>query len=247
MSALSQPTWGKKEMLVLSHVTASYGDVRALNDVSLEVKKGEIFALLGANGAGKSSTLRSIVGLLKISQGAIEFLGQRIENRNPVDIVRRGISMVFEGRRIFPELTVRENLVAGAYLIKDAKVRQERMAELFERFPRLAERQSQLAGSLSGGEQQMLAIARALISKPSLLLMDEPSMGLAPKVVDEVFRIIVELNAAGTTILLVEQNAQRALEIATRAAVLETGHVALAGSAAELLNNEKVRAAYLGM
>jgi branched-chain amino acid transport system ATP-binding protein len=234
-------------MLVLSHVTASYGDVRALNDVSLEVKKGEIFALLGANGAGKSSTLRSIVGLLKVSQGTIEFLGQRIENRNPVDIVKRGISMVFEGRRIFPELTVRENLVAGAYLIKDAKIRQERMAELLERFPRLAERQSQLAGSLSGGEQQMLAIARALISKPSLLLMDEPSMGLAPKVVDEVFRIIVELNAAGTTILLVEQNAQRALEIATRAAVLETGHVVLAGSAAELLNNEKVRAAYLGM
>ncbi|MGC8787111.1 MAG: ABC transporter ATP-binding protein, partial [Anaerolineae bacterium] len=170
-------------MLVLNNVSASYGDVRALNNVSLEVKKGEIFALLGANGAGKSSTLRSIVGLLRVSQGTIEFQGQRIENRNPVDIVKRGISLVFEGRRVFPELTVRENLIAGAYMVKDAKVRQERMAELFERFPRLAERQAQLAGSLSGGEQQMLAIARALISKPSLLLMDEPSMGLAPKVV----------------------------------------------------------------
>ncbi|MBC7261737.1 MAG: ABC transporter ATP-binding protein [Chloroflexi bacterium] len=234
-------------MLVLNNVSASYGDVRALNNVSLEVKKGEIFALLGANGAGKSSTLRSIVGLLRVSQGTIEFQGQRIENRNPVDIVKRGISLVFEGRRVFPELTVRENLIAGAYMVKDAKVRQERMAELFERFPRLAERQAQLAGSLSGGEQQMLAIARALISKPSLLLMDEPSMGLAPKVVDEVFQVIVELNNAGTTILLVEQNAQRALEIATRAAVLETGRVVLTGTAAELLQHEQVRAAYLGM
>lgn len=234
-------------MLVLNNVSASYGDVRALDNVSLKVDRGEIFALLGANGAGKTSTLRSIVGLLKVSQGTIEFLGQRIENHNPVDIVRRGISLVFEGRRVFPELTVRENLIAGAYMVKDAKVRQERMAELFERFPRLAERQSQLAGSLSGGEQQMLAIARALITKPSLLLMDEPSMGLAPKVVDEVFRVIVELNTAGTTILLVEQNAQRALEIATRAAVLETGRVVLTGKADELLHHERVRTAYLGM
>lgn len=234
-------------MLVLSNVSASYGDVRALDHISLEVKKGEIFALLGANGAGKSSTLRSIIGLLKVTQGTIEFLGQRIENRNPVDIVRRGISLVFEGRRVFPELTVRENLIAGAYMIKDAKVRHERMMELLERFPRLAERHSQLAGSLSGGEQQMLAIARALISKPVLLLMDEPSMGLAPKVVDEVFRIITELNTAGTTILLVEQNAQRALEIATRAAVLETGRVVLTGTAAEVLHHEQVRTAYLGM
>lgn len=234
-------------MLVLNNVSASYGDVRALDNVSLQVDKGEIFALLGANGAGKTSTLRSIVGLLKVSQGTIEFLGQRIENRNPVDIVKRGISLVFEGRRVFPELTVRENLIAGAYMVKDAKVRHERMSELFARFPRLAERQSQLAGSLSGGEQQMLAIARALISNPSLLLMDEPSMGLAPKVVDEVFQVIIELNTAGTTILLVEQNAQRALEIATRAAVLETGRVVLTGKAEDLLHHEQVRAAYLGM
>jgi branched-chain amino acid transport system ATP-binding protein len=234
-------------MLVLNNVSASYGDVHALKDISLRVDEGEIFALLGANGAGKSSTLRSILGLLKLSQGSIEFQGERIHNRSTVDIVRRGISMVFEGRHVFPELTVQENMLAGAYLVRDTKVRQERMADLYGRFPRLAERQSQVAGSLSGGEQQMLAIARALISKPVLLLMDEPSMGLAPKVVDEVFQVIVELNKAGTTILLVEQNARRALEIATRASVLETGRVVLSGAAAELLEHEAVRTAYLGM
>ena len=234
-------------MLVLDSVSASYGDVPALKNVSLHVKQGEIFALLGANGAGKTSTLHSIVGLVKVSQGTIEFLGERIENRSTVSIVRRGISLVFEGRRLFPELTVRENMLAGAYVVKDPVTRQTRLLELFDRFPRLAERESQLAGSLSGGEQQMLAIARALISKPALLLMDEPSMGLAPLVVDEVFRVIAELNAAGTTILLVEQNAHRALEIASRAAVLETGNIALSGSADELLDNEAVRSAYLGI
>jgi branched-chain amino acid transport system ATP-binding protein len=234
-------------VLVLDSVSASYGDVPALKNVSLHVKQGEIFALLGANGAGKTSTLHSIVGLVKVSQGTIEFLGERIENRSTVSIVRRGISLVFEGRRLFPELTVRENMLAGAYVVKDPVTRQTRLLELFDRFPRLAERESQLAGSLSGGEQQMLAIARALISKPALLLMDEPSMGLAPLVVDEVFRVIAELNAAGTTILLVEQNAHRALEIASRAAVLETGNIALSGSADELLDNEAVRSAYLGI
>jgi branched-chain amino acid transport system ATP-binding protein len=234
-------------VLVLDSVSASYGDVPALKNVSLHVKQGEIFALLGANGAGKTSTLHSIVGLVKASQGTIEFLGERIENRSTVSIVRRGISLVFEGRRLFPELTVRENMLAGAYVVKDPVTRQTRLLELFDRFPRLAERESQLAGSLSGGEQQMLAIARALISKPALLLMDEPSMGLAPLVVDEVFRVIAELNAAGTTILLVEQNAHRALEIASRAAVLETGNIALSGSADELLDNEAVRSAYLGI
>jgi branched-chain amino acid transport system ATP-binding protein len=234
-------------MLVLNSVNASYGDVHALKGVSLRVEKGEIFALLGANGAGKSSTLRSIVGLLKIQQGSIEFQGQRIDNRSTVDIVRRGISLVFEGRHVFPELTVHENMLAGAYLVRDAKTRRERTTELYDRFPRLAERQSQVAGSLSGGEQQMLAIARALISKPKLLLMDEPSMGLAPKVVDEVFEVVVKLNSEGTTVLLVEQNARRALEIATRASVLETGSVVLSGTAGELLDQEAVRTAYLGM
>lgn len=234
-------------MLVLNSVNASYGDVHALKGVSLRVEKGEIFALLGANGAGKSSTLRSIVGLLKIQQGSIEFQGQRIDNRSTVDIVRRGISLVFEGRHVFPELTVHENMLAGAYLVRDAKTRRERTTELYDRFPRLAERQSQVAGSLSGGEQQMLAIARALISKPKLLLMDEPSMGLAPKVVDEVFEVVVKLNSEGTTVLLVEQNARRALEIATRGSVLETGSVVLSGTAGELLDQEAVRTAYLGM
>jgi branched-chain amino acid transport system ATP-binding protein len=234
-------------MLVLNSVSASYGDVRALNDISFRVEKGEIFALLGANGAGKSSTLRSIVGLLKVSQGSIEFLGERVENRRTPEIVRRGMSLVFEGRHVFPELTVRENMLAGAYMVRDSRQRQQSMERLFERFPRLSERQSQLAGSLSGGEQQMLAIARALISEPCMLLMDEPSMGLAPMVVDEIFRVIVELNAAGTTILLVEQNARKALEVASRASVLETGRVVLSGKASDLLNNEAVRTAYLGM
>lgn len=234
-------------MLVLNSVSASYGDVNALNDISFRVDKGEIFALLGANGAGKSSTLRTIVGLLKVSQGSIEFLGERVENRRTPEIVRRGMSLVFEGRHVFPELTVRENMLAGAYMVRNSRQRQQSMEKLFERFPRLSERQSQLAGSLSGGEQQMLAIARALISEPSMLLMDEPSMGLAPMVVDEIFRVIVELNAAGTTILLVEQNARKALEVASRASVLETGRVVLSGKASDLLNNEAVRTAYLGM
>lgn len=241
------PTWGTDEMLVLNKVGASYGEVRALDNVSINVDRGEIVALLGANGAGKTSTLRCITGLLKISQGTIRFLGEPIENRRTVDIVGRGISMVFEGRRLFPELTVRENLLAGGFLVRDAAEVRARMAHVHEMFPRLAERRSQLAGSLSGGEQQMLAIARSLMSEPLLLLMDEPSMGLAPRLVDEVFQIMTEINASGTTILLVEQNARRALEIASRAYVLEAGEIVLSGSGVELLDNEAVRAAYLGM
>ena len=241
------PTWETDEMLVLNKVGASYGEVRALDNVSMYVDRGEIVALLGANGAGKTSTLRCITGLLKISQGTIRFLGEPIENRRTVDIVGRGISMVFEGRRLFPELTVRENLLAGGFLVRDAAEVRARMAHVYEMFPRLAERRSQLAGSLSGGEQQMLAIARSLMSEPLLLLMDEPSMGLAPRLVDEVFQIMTEINASGTTILLVEQNARRALEIASRAYVLEAGEIVLSGSGVELLDNEAVRAAYLGM
>lgn len=234
-------------MLVLENVMASYGDLHALKGVSLRVEKGEIFALLGANGAGKSTTLRSILGLIKVQTGSIEFQGQRIENRRTSNIVKSGISLVFEGRHVFPELTVIENIRAGAYLVRDAKVVEQRTQELFEEFPLLAERESQLAGSLSGGEQQMLAIARALIAKPTLLLMDEPSMGLAPKIVDEVFRVMVELNQKGTTILLVEQNARRALEVAHHASVLESGRVVLSGTPEELLQNRAVQTAYLGM
>jgi branched-chain amino acid transport system ATP-binding protein len=234
-------------MLVLSDVEASYGDLRALNGVSLRVEKGEIFALLGANGAGKSTTLRCIVGLMKVRGGTIEFEGRRIENQTTSTIVKSGIGLVFEGRHVFPELTVLENLLAGAYLVKEARAVEQRTQELFEQFPRLAERKSQQAGSLSGGEQQMLAIARALIAKPTLLLMDEPSMGLAPKVVDEVFRVVVDLNQKGTTVLLVEQNARRALEVAHHASVLESGQVVLTGTPAELLQNRAVQTAYLGM
>jgi branched-chain amino acid transport system ATP-binding protein len=234
-------------MLVLSDVMASYGDLKALNGVSLRVEKGEIFALLGANGAGKSTTLRSILGLIKVRGGSIEFQGERIDNRPTTKIVKSGISLVFEGRHVFPELTVLENILAGAYLVKDAKVIEQRTQELFEQFPRLAERKSQLAGSLSGGEQQMLAIARALIAKPTLLLMDEPSMGLAPLIVDEVFEVMVNLNKKGTTILLVEQNARRALEVAHHASVLESGRVVLAGTPEQLLQNRAIQTAYLGM
>ena len=234
-------------MLVLNDVMASYGDLRALNGVSLRVEQGEIFALLGANGAGKSTTLRSILGLIKVRGGTIEFQGQRIDNQSTSKIVKSGISLVFEGRHVFPELTVLENILAGAYLVRDTRIVEQRTQELFEQFPRLAERKSQLAGSLSGGEQQMLAIARALIAKPTLLLMDEPSMGLAPLVVDEVFRVMVDLNKKGTTILLVEQNARRALEVAHHASVLESGQVVLSGTPAELLENRAVQTAYLGM
>jgi branched-chain amino acid transport system ATP-binding protein len=234
-------------MLELREVRALYGNVLALDGVSMTVNRGEIVALLGANGAGKTSTLRSVIGLLGTRQGSITFEGDQIENRSTVEIVRRGISMVFEGRRLFPELTVKENLVAGGFLLDNSELLKSRLSQMCEMFPRLAERQSQLAGSLSGGEQQMLAIARALMSSPALLLMDEPSMGLAPKIVDDVFRVLESINSRGTTVLLVEQNARRALEVASRAYVLETGKVALSGTATELLSNEAVRSAYLGM
>jgi branched-chain amino acid transport system ATP-binding protein len=233
-------------MLTLDRVTASYGSIPVLRDVSLEVREGEIVALLGANGAGKTTTLRCIVGLLKPQGGRVMFRGEDITRRSTVEVVRRGVSMVFEGRRVFPELTVWENLVIGGYLVKEAGERQRLLTQMLERFPRLAERKSQLAGSLSGGEQQMLAIARALMSRPSLLLLDEPSMGLAPKVVEEVFDIIVGLHREGTTILLVEQNAARALEIADRAYVLQTGSIVLQGGAKDLLDDPTVRRAYLG-
>ncbi|MEW6048374.1 MAG: ABC transporter ATP-binding protein [Bacillota bacterium] len=233
-------------MLNLDRVTASYGSIPALRDVSLEVRDGEVVALLGANGAGKTTTLRCIVGLLRPQGGRVTFRGEDITRRSTVEVVRKGVSMVFEGRRVFPELTVWENLLIGGYLVKEAGERQRLLAQMLDRFPRLAERKGQLAGSLSGGEQQMLAMARALMSRPSLLLLDEPSMGLAPKVVDEVFDIIVGLHREGTTILLVEQNAARALEIADRAYVLETGSIVLQGTAKDLLDDPTVRRAYLG-
>jgi len=233
-------------MLRLENLTVAYGAIRALHGISLEVEEGEIVALIGANGAGKSTTLRAISGLVRPQGGRIFFGGKEITRFPPDRIVALGISHVPEGRRVFTRLTVSENLELGAYVRKSKKEVREAMERVFRRFPRLLERKSQLAGTLSGGEQQMLAIGRALMSEPRLLLMDEPSMGLAPMLVREIFAIIKELNEAGTTILLVEQNAQMALSVARRAYVLETGAITLAGPAADLARRKEVREAYLG-
>ncbi len=234
-------------MLKVSEVSAAYGPIRALHDVSLEVGEGQIVALLGANGAGKSSTLRVISGLLRPSGGSVEFLGQPIHRRSPEDIVALGISHVPEGRELFPELTVLENLELGAYTRRDRDGIRRDIDRVCEYFPILAERRQQHASSLSGGEQQMLAIARGLMSRPKLLLLDEPSLGLAPLIVKEIFQIIETINREDkVTILLVEQNANMALSIATYAYVLETGRIALADTGPSLRENEAVRRSYLG-
>ena len=223
-----------------------YGAIHALKGISLEVKEGEIVTLIGANGAGKSTTLRTISGLLKPKTGSITFLGQNIEGVRAHEIVKKGISQVPEGRRVFAEMTVMENLDLGAFVRKDKAGIQQDLKHVFELFPRLEERKNQSAGTLSGGEQQMLAMGRALMSRPKLLLLDEPSMGLAPLLFKEIFNIIVDINKSGTTVLLVEQNANMALSIANRAYVLETGRITLSGSAKELAASEDVRKAYLG-
>ena len=233
-------------MLELNNVDVHYGVIHALKNISLRVEKGEIVTLIGANGAGKTTTLRTISGLIKPTNGSITFKGQRIEGKNAPDIVRAGISHVPEGRRIFPDMTVRENLELGAFLRKDKDQIQKDMELVYSRFPILKNRSKQNAGTLSGGEQQMLAIGRALMSRPELLLMDEPSMGLAPLLVNEIFSIIKEINEQGTTILLVEQNANIALSIAHRAYVIETGSIVLEGSGKELANSEHIKKAYLG-
>lgn len=233
-------------MLELNNVNVHYGVIHALKNISLRVEKGEIVTLIGANGAGKTTTLRTISGLIKPTNGSITFKGQRIEGKNAPDIVRAGISHVPEGRRIFPDMTVRENLELGAFLRKDKDQIQKDMELVYSRFPILKNRSKQNAGTLSGGEQQMLAIGRALMSRPELLLMDEPSMGLAPLLVNEIFSIIKEINEQGTTILLVEQNANIALSIAHRAYVIETGSIVLEGSGKELANSEQIKKAYLG-
>jgi len=233
-------------MLELNNVDVHYGVIHALKNISLRVEKGEIVTLIGANGAGKTTTLRTISGLIKPTNGSITFKGQRIEGKNAPDIVRAGISHVPEGRRIFPDMTVRENLELGAFLRKDKDQIQKDMELVYSRFPILKNRSKQNAGTLSGGEQQMLAIGRALMSRPELLLMDEPSMGLAPLLVNEIFSIIKEINEQGTTILLVEQNANIALSIAHRAYVIETGSIVLEGSGKELANSEQIKKAYLG-
>jgi branched-chain amino acid transport system ATP-binding protein len=233
-------------MLKVENLDVYYGNIRALREVSFEVKKGEIVTLIGANGAGKTTVLHAISGLVPVRSGKVDFLDQDLTTMAPHKIVQLGLAHVPEGRRIFANLTVKENLEMGAYTRKDTKAVKSDYEQVFTRFPRLKERLNQMAGTLSGGEQQMLAIGRTLMSRPKLVLMDEPSMGLAPLLVGEIFNIIKEINAAGTTILLVEQNAQMALSIADRAYVLETGRVFLQGDAKTLADSEEVRKAYLG-
>ena len=232
-------------LLAVQDLVTAYGSVEALHGISFHVDDGEIVALLGANGAGKTTTLRTISGLLRPRAGEVRFAGERIDTRRAHEIVRLGLTHVPEGRWIFTLLTVDENLRLGAYA--ERRVPREALDRVFTQFPRLAERRGQLAGTLSGGEQQMLAMARALMTRPRLLLLDEPSMGLAPVLVRGIFQTIAEINRQGTTVLLVEQNANAALRLARRAYVLETGRIALEGLGAELARNEAVRRAYLGV
>lgn len=233
-------------MLKLDNINLYYGVIHALKDISLEVKQGEIVTLIGANGAGKTSTLRAISGLEPIKSGSITFKGSPLNKVPSNKIVSLGLSHVPEGRRVFPELTVMENLELGAYLRKDKAGIKQDLEMVFSKFPRLKEREKQAAGTLSGGEQQMLAIGRALMNRPEMLLLDEPSMGLAPLVVKDIFDTIVEINKSGTTVLLVEQNANMALAIAHRAYVLETGKIVTSGNAQDLLNDDAIKNAYLG-
>jgi branched-chain amino acid transport system ATP-binding protein len=233
-------------VLKLDGVVAAYDDVTCLHGVCLEVRRGEIVTLIGANGAGKSTTLKTVSGLLIPRAGIIEFDGRPIAGRSPDAIVALGLVQVPEGRRVFPELSVEENLRVGAYLVANrAKVR-DMLGDVYARFPRLAERRRQLAGTLSGGEQQMLAFGRAMMAQPKLLMLDEPSLGLAPRMVDEVMRSIRLFRESGVTIFLVEQNANLALRLADRAYVMETGQITMTGSGAQLLADERVRASYLG-
>lgn len=233
-------------MLKISDLGVYYGGIHALRGVSLQVPENQIVTLVGANGAGKSTLLRAICNLVPVASGKIQFMNQNITGKNTVDIVKKGITMVPEGRRIFANLTVLENLHMGAYARKDKDEINQDIQEMYTLFPRLKERQWQIAGTLSGGEQQMLAIARALMSRPVLLMMDEPSLGLAPLLVKEVFRIIKDIHSKGMTILLIEQNATAALQIADYGYVLETGEIVLEGPGQELAVNEEVRKAYLG-
>jgi len=227
-------------------VTAGYGRIAALRDVTLEVRRGELVCLIGANGAGKSTTLKAISGLVRPTAGRITWDGQEIQRLAPDEILRRGIAHCPEGRRVFPHMTVEENLAMGAYVrTDDAAVRAD-LSSAFEHFPVLRERRRQAAGTLSGGEQQMLAIGRALMARPRLILFDEPSLGLAPTMVETTFRIIADIQRTGTTVFMVEQNAYMALRLASRAYVMETGRIALEGPAAALLDDPQVRRAYLG-
>jgi branched-chain amino acid transport system ATP-binding protein len=236
-----------KSILELKDVHTFYGSIEALKGISLDVREGEIVTLIGANGAGKSTTLRSINGLNHPREGSIHFQGKDITDESPHNVVQMGISQSPEGRRLFPRMSVTENLEMGAYQRNDRKGIRESMDRVFELFPRLAERKNQKAGTMSGGEQQMCAIGRALMAQPKLLMLDEPSMGLAPIFVEKIFEIIQEINAQGTPILLVEQNALMALDVAQRGYVMETGTIALADDAKALRENEQVKKTYLGV
>ena len=233
-------------MLTIKDLHVHYGGIHALTGVSMEIPDNKIVTLIGANGAGKSSTLKSIMGLAKASNGSIKFNGEEITGRPTTQIVSKGIVLVPEGRRIFPNMTVEENLFLGAYTRKDKAGITKDMAWVYELFPRLKERIWQKGGTLSGGEQQMLAVARGLMTKPKLMMMDEPSLGLAPLIIKDIFSIIKEINKNGVTILLIEQNAKAALEVADYGYVLETGRIVLAGPGKELLSNDDVKKAYLG-
>ena len=235
----------EKCLLQVENLNVYYGSIHAIKGISFHVNEGEIVTLIGANGAGKSTTLNTIAGLLKPKSGTVTFEGKMISGFPANRIVPLGMALCPEGRRIFQQMTVRENLEMGAYSRPRGEI-EDSIEEMFQRFPRLKERRRQIAGTLSGGEQQMLAMSRALMSKPKVLMLDEPSMGLAPILVDQIFQIIQELHASGTTILLVEQNARKALQIANRAYVLETGAITLSGTGAELANSPDVKKAYLG-
>lgn len=233
-------------MLKISDLVSSYGNIKALKGISMEINKGEIVSLLGANGAGKSTLMKSILGMVHIESGSIQFKGQEIIGRKSHEIVPMGISLVPEGRKIFVDVSVEKNLEIGTFFRKREASRDKELLDMvYSTFPRLYERRSQLGGTLSGGEQQMLAMGRALMSHPKMIVMDEPSMGLSPIYVNEIFDIIRSINEDGTTVLLVEQNAKKALSIANRAYVLETGTIALSGDAKELMNNDRVKKAYL--
>lgn len=234
------------ELLSVRELEVYYGVIQAIKGISFHVEEGEVIALIGANGAGKTTILQTITGLVNAKRGSIEYEGRELTKLPAHKIVSLGIAHVPEGRRIFSDLTVLENLKMGAFTRKDPEEILESLQDVYRRFPRLEERKNQIGGTLSGGEQQMLAMGRALMSKPKIILMDEPSMGLSPILVSEIFSIIKEISSSGTTVLLVEQNAKKALEIADRAYVLETGNIVLEGNALDLMNDDSVRKAYLG-
>jgi branched-chain amino acid transport system ATP-binding protein len=233
-------------LLKVSGLKVAYGGIQAVKGVDFEVREGELVTLIGSNGAGKTTTMKAITGLLPLTEGDIEYLGKSVRGRGAWDMVKQGLAMVPEGRGVFTRMTITENLMMGAHIRDDRAGIAQDMDKVFTIFPRLKERRDQLAGTMSGGEQQMLAMGRALMSRPKVLLMDEPSMGLSPIMVDKIFEVVREVNAQGVTILLVEQNASRALQIADRAYVMESGVITMSGEARQMLSDPKVRAAYLG-